>query len=139
MVFRGGNLYVAWENCNVIAQGECSGVVSRYNGTTGAFIDFFVPAGSGGLTEAQGMAFGPDGHLYVGSGDTGEVFRYNGKTGTFMNIFVTSGSGGLSEPKGLLFVADLHPPTIPTLSEWGIIMLSLMLLGAGWARLRRKG
>ena len=41
-----GNLYVSGSN---------SDNVVRYNGTTGAFIDEFIPAGSGGL----------NGHHYI--------------------------------------------------------------------------
>jgi hypothetical protein len=44
-----GNLYVP---------GESSGV-QRYNGATGAFIDNFVPAGTGGLQRAVGVIFIP--------------------------------------------------------------------------------
>ena len=32
----------------------------RYDGTTGAFIDAFVTAGSGGLGEPTFLVFGPD-------------------------------------------------------------------------------
>ena len=41
--------------------------VLRYDGSTGAFLGAFVSAGSGGLDEPSGLAFGPDGNLYVGS------------------------------------------------------------------------
>ncbi len=36
--------------------------VLRYNGTTGAFIDEFVAAGSGGLKSPTGLTFGPLGN-----------------------------------------------------------------------------
>ena len=43
-----GNLYVgSTSNNNVL----------RFNGTTGAFIDTFVPSGSGGLTTANWLTF----------------------------------------------------------------------------------
>ena len=51
-----GRLYVS---------GEQSDNVLRYNAETGTFIDEFVAAGSGGLDGAEGLASGPDGHLYV--------------------------------------------------------------------------
>jgi hypothetical protein len=35
--------------------------VLRYDGATGAFIDAFVTAGSGGLVDPSGITFGPDG------------------------------------------------------------------------------
>lgn len=37
--------------------------ILRYNGATGAFIDAFVTAGSGGLSQPGGVRFGPDGQL----------------------------------------------------------------------------
>ena len=47
--------------------------ILRYDGTTGAFIDAFVPGtneivGPGGLVTPLGLTFGPDGSLYVCSG-----------------------------------------------------------------------
>ena len=77
--------------------------VLRYNASTGAFIDTFVAPGSGGLDDPEGLAFGPDGHLYVSSFDSDEVLRYNGMTGAFIDAFVTAGNGGLDCPTSLLF------------------------------------
>jgi VCBS repeat-containing protein len=92
-----GKLYVSgWNSDNVL----------RYDAMTGAFIDAFVPAGSGGLDSAAGLAFGPDGHLYVASRLTSEVLRFNGSTGVFIDAFVTAGSGGLDEVEGLIFGPD---------------------------------
>src|SRR5882762_4191834 len=39
------------------------GGILRYNGSTGAFIDKFVTAGSGGLVGSCCLVFGPDGNL----------------------------------------------------------------------------
>jgi DNA-binding beta-propeller fold protein YncE len=80
--------------------------VARFNGTTGNFIDTFVSSGSGGLSSARGVTFGPDGDLYVASFGTSEVLRYDGTTGTFLNAFVSAGSGGLSLPRDLVFGPD---------------------------------
>jgi DNA-binding beta-propeller fold protein YncE len=93
-----GNLYVAGNG----------GAVLRYNGTTGAYLNTFVPKGSGGLafTNYDGLAFGPDGNLYVGSGATNQVLEYNGSTGAFIKAFVTAGSGGLDTPTGVTFGPD---------------------------------
>ena len=49
----------------------------RYDAATGAFIDEFVVAGSGGIIEADGLAFGPDGNLYVSSHITDKVPRFD--------------------------------------------------------------
>jgi DNA-binding beta-propeller fold protein YncE len=55
--------------------------IRRYDGTTEASLGNFVTVGSGGLDGPMGLAFGPDGHLYVSSSLTGAVLRYSGITG----------------------------------------------------------
>ena len=71
--------------------------VLRYDGSTGAFLGAFVSAGSGGLDDPTGLAFGPDGNLYVGSffDRVDQVLRYDGATGAFLDAFVSAGSGGV--------------------------------------------
>ena len=81
-------------------------VVQRYNGQTGAYIDDFVTAGSGGLNGPMSLAFGPDGALYVTSLRNNSVFRYNGTTGAYLSTFVPAMSGGLMAPVGLAFGPD---------------------------------
>ena len=75
----------------------------RFNGTTGAFIDSFVPIGSGGLTGAVDLAFGPDGHLYVAT--PGGLQRGVGKTSCAtmglqesfsVNLFLPAAEGSAS-------------------------------------------
>ncbi len=99
--------------------------VLRYNGATGAFIAAF--ASGGGLDSPTGLVFGPDGNLYVASGNSGkpapdapidlvlgpignlyvasanndQVLRYNGDTGAFIDVFASG--GGLDEPVFLVF------------------------------------
>ena len=83
-----------------------SGSVVRFDGKTGAFIDTFVSPGSGGLTRAAYLAFGPDGNLYVSDvpvDNSGFVLRYDGKTGQFIDAFIPPGSGGLLRATGILF------------------------------------
>jgi streptogramin lyase len=77
--------------------------VLQFDSTTGAFINAFVPAGSGGLDDPRGLALGPTGDLFVSSFGTNSVLRYNGITGAFVSVFVSSGSGGLSGPFDLSF------------------------------------
>ncbi len=80
--------------------------VLRYNETTGAFIDEFVTAGSGGLVDPRDMNFAPDNNLYVSSEFNDNILRYNGTIGAFIDVFVTAGSGGLDHPEDLVFVPD---------------------------------
>src|SRR5262249_52886829 len=80
--------------------------ILRYDGTTGAFIDAFVPSGSGGLDGPIAMVFRPDGYLYVSSWRNNSVLRYQTATGTFAGVVVSSGSGGLNTPIDLMFEAS---------------------------------
>ncbi|MEM7473566.1 MAG: DUF4347 domain-containing protein [Planctomycetota bacterium] len=100
-----GLLYVGGGSDNVL----------RYNPHTGAFVDVFVPAGSGGLDLVEGMAFGPDGNLYVTSRLTNQVLKYDGTTGASLGVFV-SGLNGVHGiqfgPDGNLYVANRDDHTI---------------------------
>jgi streptogramin lyase len=98
-----GNLYVA---ASFISDGSLGFGVLRFDGTTGAFIDLFVPSGSGGLGTPTALVFGPDGNLYVTMDRTHSVLRFDGATGAFIDVFVSSGSGGLSSPGYLTFGLD---------------------------------
>jgi streptogramin lyase len=101
-----GNLYV-------VASFGAGGAetVLRYDGTTGA------PLPAPGQTEAvfasgfaqdvgPGLAFGPDGDLYVSGNANNGVVRFDGATGQFTDIFVSSGSGGLDGPTTPIFGPD---------------------------------
>jgi glucose/arabinose dehydrogenase len=65
-----------------------------------------VGAGSGGVDFPAGIAFGPDGNLYVSGHDSDNVLRYDPSTGTFLSTFVPTGSGGLDRPPEILFGPD---------------------------------
>jgi WD40 repeat protein len=86
------NLYISTESADSVL---------RYNGTTGAFIDTFVSAGSGGLNGANGIEFGPDGNLYVAGGFSDAILRYNGQSGAFLDVFAT---GPIDAPQYFTFV-----------------------------------
>jgi hypothetical protein len=87
-----GNLYTEG------GPGPAGYALTRYSGTTGAFIDTFVPAGQIAGTAASGPVF-HGGYLYVVDG-TGQVLRYNATTGAFVDDFIPaiSGSVGVSGP-----------------------------------------
>src|SRR5262245_54900756 len=85
--------------------------VLRYDATTGAFVDEFVPHNSGGLNQPQGLVFGPRDHnLYVtsgevyGQGNDKAVMRFDGATGSFVDNF--TGSDHLSGPHAVVFGPD---------------------------------
>src|SRR5207249_6191735 len=80
--------------------------ILRFSGSTGAFLDEFVTAGSGDLDAPSGLVFGPDGNLYVGSTTRNTILRFDGTSGAFIDVFVPAGRGGLTVPVGLAFGPD---------------------------------
>jgi outer membrane protein assembly factor BamB len=94
-----------------VASADTSEVL-RFNGATGAFLDTFVTANSGGLLSPSDLAFGPDGALYVScagnlpgippANGQGSILRYDGTTGAFLNVVAS----GLSAPLGITFGTD---------------------------------
>jgi hypothetical protein len=86
--------------------------VLRYDGVTGAFIDTFVAAGSGGLSSPVDLAFSLDGRqLYVTSFGSNQLLRYDGTTGAFSDVVSSALSGpeGITlGPDGSLYVANFY-------------------------------
>ena len=82
--------------------------VVSLNSSTGAYLGDFIAAGSGGLTDPDGLTFGPDGHFYVSSGTntSGQILRYHGKTGAFIDVFAQG--NGMKRPYGNAFGPDGH-------------------------------
>lgn len=86
--------------------------IVRVDPTAPTLSNVFVASGSGGLQTPTGMAYGPDGHLYVSSAGTNQVLRFNGQNGAFIDVFSKTPPGVLQEPRKLLFVprvADRFP------------------------------
>jgi sugar lactone lactonase YvrE len=102
VLYRGGELYVVSRGNNHILRFDAAtGAPRPAAGNSGA-----VFASGNGLSDPVGLAFGPDGNLYVSSGATDNILRYSGTTGAFLSAFVASGSGGLDRPNGLVFHSD---------------------------------
>jgi DNA-binding beta-propeller fold protein YncE len=116
-----GNLYVARYFSDQPA-------VLRFQGpagaSPGAFIDTFIPAGTGGLRTCFFVIFGPDGNadgqldLYVADSDFNGVNgkqagikRYDGVSGAFLDKFVAEGSGGFDDPGSPTF-SNTDPVTL---------------------------
>jgi glucose/arabinose dehydrogenase len=76
-----------------------SPVINRYNATTGAQVGgAFVPFvnGAAQLSNAQGIAFGPDGHFYVADvGDNGPVKSFSAGGG-YLDTYATQGGNAQS-------------------------------------------
>lgn len=96
-----GNLYVSSSNDKVL----------RFNGTTGQFIDAFVPYGTPDLIDPQDLVFRGNGKLYISNGWSRSVIRCNAQTGAYIDTFVhgtpTDSLQGMDfGTDGNLYVAD---------------------------------
>ncbi len=81
------------------------GAIRRYDSSTGASLGVF--ASGGGMTSPYGLAFGPDGNLYVAEWDLG-VLRFDGQTGAYLGVFIPGGADDLVfRPDGDLYVSRL--------------------------------
>lgn len=112
-----GNLYTA------TGSGTGYNSIRRYNGTTGAFMDTFVPAGR--INGVRDIVF-RGGFMYVASTYTSEVLRYNASTGAFVDVFVTAKSGGIDNPDGMAFGPDANNDGVPELYVTGLISHSVV-------------
>lgn len=90
----------------LFVSGHNSHRVYRYSETNGAFLDVFIPNTNSLLNLPHGLAFGPDGNLYVASAGNDCILRYNGTNGAFLNVFATNSTGALDYPVALIFRPD---------------------------------
>lgn len=82
------------------------GAILSYDARTGVFMGTFAVHPRGDTLIPAGMAFGPDGHLYVSSSFTHEILRFNGQTGAFIDVFVPAGRSPLLRSFGITFGPD---------------------------------
>ncbi|EDL61943.1 putative lipoprotein [Gimesia maris DSM 8797] len=97
-----GNLYVS----NGFETNGSDNSVERFNGQTGEAEGSFVIPGSGGIRVPNGMAFGPDGNLYVASSGTSQILRYDGQTGAIIGSGVFASLPSQSQPRFITFGPD---------------------------------
>lgn len=96
IAFRGGLVYVA----------NGQNVVMRFDPTKSgnqAFVDTF--ASNAAIDNPEGIAFGPDGSLYVANRGDGKILRFNGTTGALIGA-LSNGISGLTSPDDMAFGAD---------------------------------
>src|SRR5262249_34262224 len=67
----------------------------------GNYLEDFVAPGAGGLHGPTGMAYGPDGNLYVANASAGanNIVEFNGQTGAAIGTLAS----GLNGPTGLRY------------------------------------
>ena len=96
---------------NLFVTSEGSNAVRRYDATTGEFLGNFTTPGVAGMTTPVGMAFGPDGYLYVTSFNE-RVYRFDGTTGEFLDIFLSGPDAGLRGPVFITIIPAIPAPPV---------------------------
>jgi DNA-binding beta-propeller fold protein YncE len=114
--YRGAfvNLYPGWSAFNV-AFGPDGNLyidsvyvghgIDRFNGTTGAFIDHFVPAGTAPIYGPRDFVF-HNGYLDVVSEYSNNLVRFDATTGALVGTLVPPGADGLNAPTGMAVGPD---------------------------------
>lgn len=88
---------------DVLVSSRFSNTIVRYS-DAGELVGAFASGPE--LQNPNGIAYGPDGNLYVGLGDAGAILRYDGRTGAFIDTFVPAGLGGLASVRDIAFGPD---------------------------------
>lgn len=147
----GENVFVASHNNSNVFKITPAGDISRIMGATGN--------GTNPNTSAAGVAADSVGNVYVSAQNSDNVFRISftpaGDVATITQIIDATGDGmghPLEAPhpiavssSGHVFVAGftsnnafrITPAVIPTVSEWGVVVMVLLSLVAGTVMFRR--
>src|SRR5262249_10967027 len=59
---------------------------------SGIYVDDYVPAGSGGMSQVFSMAFGPDGDLYVAANTPSQIMRFGTENEALFTVTATTAS-----------------------------------------------
>jgi hypothetical protein len=89
---------------------------------------------SGNISESFGLAFGPDGDLYVSGRESYSVVEYNGTTGAYIRTFVANGANGLNLPEGLTFDPSGQYDRGASISAHGLTLMPETLAYGGGCR-----
>jgi len=97
---------------------------------TGRFGGEFIAAGTGGLTSPDDLTYGPDGNLYISSGNetSGAILKFDGKTGNFLGRF--DQGGRLLRPYGNAFGPDAQMKFCALMALLGSFWTCLLLVQA---------
>ena len=91
-----GELYATSSNTNSVV---------RYDGATGDFIDIFVTAGAGGLSDPGAIVYDAVRKLfYVASLGTNQVLAYSASSGQYVGV--AAQGGGLDDPEAMTLGPD---------------------------------
>ena len=93
MALQAGSLFVTSAGTDQIL---------KYDADTGAFEG--VAVGSG-IDYPRGLTFGPDGLMYVSSGDDDRIVRFT-EAGHYVDDYIPAGTAGLDNPRALRFGPD---------------------------------
>ena len=103
--FARAHMYVA-TGFSILRFDAATGAPAPAPGKVGA--NFATPADEGETSGVHGLAFGPDGNLYVTSSVTNRVLKYDGSSGAFLGVLVSAGAGGMVYANALTFGTDGH-------------------------------
>jgi len=138
--FSGFDYFTAGGQGRLIAnRSNSSGTYDIYDLSGNVLSSAFIVTGGIIPNTATGITF--DGTNFLVSSPLGSIDTYSGTTGALIQSTTITGYGEGFAPSledlSIDNAAPTPPPGVPTLSQWGLILCGLLLLGAG-IRMTRK-